>query len=91
MEALVDAGLVKNIGVSNMTSQLLYDLLSYARIPPAVNQYESHPYLTQNRLRTFCMAQNIHVTAFSSFGSPSYETFGVRECLGGLCCPLFCC
>ncbi len=31
MEALVDAGLVRNIGVANFTSQLLNDLLSYAR------------------------------------------------------------
>ena len=31
MEALVDAGLVRNIGVANFGSQLLNDLLSYAR------------------------------------------------------------
>jgi aryl-alcohol dehydrogenase-like predicted oxidoreductase len=31
MEALVDAGLVRNIGVANFSSQLLLDLLSYAR------------------------------------------------------------
>lgn len=38
MESLVDAGLVKSIGVSNFGCQLVADLLSYARIPPAVNQ-----------------------------------------------------
>ena len=31
MEALVDAGLVRNIGVCNFSSQLLLDVLSYAR------------------------------------------------------------
>lgn len=48
MEGLVDAGLVKNIGVSNFSLQLLYDVMTYARIKPAVNQIEMHPYLTQD-------------------------------------------
>ena len=38
MEALVDEGLVKNIGVSNFNVQTLNDLLTYARIKPAVLQ-----------------------------------------------------
>ena len=43
----MDAGLVRHIGVSNFSIQLLTDLLSYCRIKPAVNQIELHPYLTQ--------------------------------------------
>jgi diketogulonate reductase-like aldo/keto reductase len=38
MEALVDAGLARNIGVSNFNAQLLMDLVKTARIKPAVNQ-----------------------------------------------------
>src|SRR6056297_847449 len=34
MEALVDAGLVKRIGVCNLGTSQLRDLLAYARIPP---------------------------------------------------------
>ena len=40
MEALVPSGLVKAIGVSNFNCALLMDLLSYAKIKPAVNQVE---------------------------------------------------
>lgn len=43
MEALVDAGLVKAIGISNMTGSLLLDLLRYARIPPSVLQIGELP------------------------------------------------
>jgi D-xylose reductase len=38
MEKLVDAGLTKAIGVSNMQGGLLIDLLRYARIRPSVLQ-----------------------------------------------------
>lgn len=37
MEALVEKGLVKSIGVSNFSTQMLLDLLCYCKIPPAVN------------------------------------------------------
>jgi diketogulonate reductase-like aldo/keto reductase len=43
MERLVDDGLVASIGVSNYSALLLTDLLSYARIPPAVNQVGLRP------------------------------------------------
>ncbi len=37
LELLVDKGLTKSIGVSNVNMQLMLDLLCYARIKPAVN------------------------------------------------------
>lgn len=36
LEALVDAGLVRNIGISNFNVKSIVNLLSYARIPPSV-------------------------------------------------------
>jgi len=47
MEALVDAGLTKSIGVSNCIINMLADMLAYARIKPVVNQVEMHPYFQQ--------------------------------------------
>ncbi|XP_023341919.1 NAD(P)H-dependent D-xylose reductase isoform X1 [Eurytemora carolleeae] len=68
MEKLVDAGLVKNIGVSNWNCQGLRDLLSFARIKPSVLQIELHPYLQQPRLVNFAQSNGLVVTAFSPMG-----------------------
>lgn len=75
MEALVDAGLVRSIGVSNFSTTKLTDMLSYCRIPPAVVQVELHPYWQWNKLLTFAAEHNIHVTAYSPLGSPD-SAFG---------------
>ena len=55
MEALVDDGLAKSIGVSNFSEAQIDDVLGHARIPPAVNQVELHPLLAQRRLVGYCM------------------------------------
>ncbi|EDQ89402.1 uncharacterized protein MONBRDRAFT_37115 [Monosiga brevicollis MX1] len=72
MEELVDAGLAKDIGISNFNCQLMTDLLSYARIKPAVNQVELHPYLTQETLVRFCKENDVVVTGYSPLGAGSY-------------------
>ncbi len=72
MEGLVEAGLVKRIGVCNFGTALIRDLQSHARIQPSVLQVEMHPYLTQQRLLRFCQEEGILVTAFSPFGASSY-------------------
>ncbi|MFK8075526.1 MAG: aldo/keto reductase [Granulosicoccus sp.] len=72
METLVDSGLTRHIGVCNYGVSLMRDLLNYARIPPAVLQVESHPYLTQEKLMRFCAEEDIAVTAFSPLGALSY-------------------
>lgn len=69
MQELVGLGLVKAIGVSNFTTPMLVDLLTYAKIVPAVNQIELHPYNQQTKLIEFCRQQNIAVTAYSPLGS----------------------
>jgi D-xylose reductase len=79
MEELVDAGLVKRIGVCNLTAAGLRDVLSYARIKPSVLQVEMHPYLCQNALLRYAQSEDIAVTAFSPFGADSYLTLGMAE------------
>ena len=69
MEKCVDKGLVKDIGVSNFSVKKLKHLLTTARIKPAVNQVERHPYFQNPELLDFCKANGILVTAYSPLGS----------------------
>ncbi|KAH9331655.1 hypothetical protein KI387_003763, partial [Taxus chinensis] len=61
MEKCVEMGFTKAIGISNFSSKKIEDLLSHARIPPAVNQVEMHPMWQQKKLRECCSKHNIHV------------------------------
>lgn len=54
MEKLVEEGLVKSIGISNFSVKKVEDLLQYAKIPPAVNQVELHPYFRNEKLHKYC-------------------------------------
>lgn len=68
LEQLVDEGLTKNVGLSNYNCQIIYDLLTYCRVKPAVNQIELHPYLRQHHLTKWLHENNITPVAFSPLG-----------------------
>ena len=70
LEELVEAGLVRRIGVSNCSAAKLAALLPHCRIRPAVNQVERHPWLQQPELLEYCRQQGITLTAYSPLGSP---------------------
>jgi len=72
LEKISDLGLAKSIGISNFQGALIIDLLRYARIRPAILQVEIHPYLVQEELVELAKAENIAVTAYSSFGPLSF-------------------
>lgn len=71
MEALVDAGLVRHIGTSNMTIPKLKLLLRDARIKPACNEMELHPHFQQPQLFQFCIEHGILPIAYCPLGSPA--------------------
>ena len=79
MEELVKEGLVKNIGVSNFNIGLCRELMYSAKIKPAVNQVELHPYLCQETFLRFCAEKDIKITAYSSLGAGSYVPVGQAE------------
>lgn len=69
MEAVADAGLARHIGVSNFSLAKLDGVLSGARIAPAMNQVEMHPYLQQQALVDGCRERGVATTAYSPLGS----------------------
>ena len=75
MEAAVEAGLTRHIGLSNFSATKIEPLLHHARIRPEVNQIERHPLLQQPQLVSDCNAAGIHVTAYSPLGSPDRPAF----------------
>jgi alcohol dehydrogenase (NADP+) len=71
MEALVDAGLVRHIGTSNMTIPKLKLLLRDAEIKPVVNEMELHPHFQQPELLAFLRAHEIEAIGYCPLGSPN--------------------
>ncbi len=72
-------GLVRNIGLCNVGSSVLRDVLNYATVKPTVLQVEMHPYLAQEKLLRFCRTKGIAVTAFSNLGAGSYVPLGMAK------------
>ncbi|CEP20050.1 hypothetical protein [Parasitella parasitica] len=75
LEDLVDAGLIRNIGISNFNVQSTLDLLTYARIPPSVLEIEHHPYLQQRRLVNWAQLQDI-----KTFGKLDEASSNCKHC-----------
>ncbi len=71
LEQLVDQGLVRNIGTSNMTIPKLELLLRDARIKPAAAEFELHPHFQQPALFDFVVANGIAPIGYSPIGSPA--------------------
>ncbi|KAM0177488.1 hypothetical protein ACHAPC_008782 [Botrytis cinerea] len=68
MEKLVDSGKAKAIGLSNFNILKTKRILEIARIRPAVNQVEAHPYFPQHELLAFCEKEHIHLMAHQPLG-----------------------
>lgn len=71
MERLVEAGLVKHIGTSNMTIPKLSLVLRDAIIRPAANEMELHPHFQQLALFKYCIDNDIVPVGFCPIGSPN--------------------
>ncbi len=70
MESLVENGLVKNIGTSNVTIPKMKLILRDCTIRPVVNEMEIHPHFQQPELFGFMIENGIQVIGYSPIGSP---------------------
>jgi diketogulonate reductase-like aldo/keto reductase len=70
MERLVDHGLVRHIGTSNVTQAKLDLILRDARIAPACNEMELHPHFQQPQFVQHLLDHNIQPIGFCPLGSP---------------------
>jgi alcohol dehydrogenase (NADP+) len=71
LEELVERGLVRHIGTSNMTIPKMDLLLRDARILPAANEMELHPHFQQPRFFAWLLDKGIAPIGYSPLGSPA--------------------
>ena len=68
LEEFYRDGRARSIGVSNFQPHHLRRLHTEAEVPPAINQIEVHPYLTQDDVRGFCAEHQIAIEGWSPIG-----------------------
>jgi diketogulonate reductase-like aldo/keto reductase len=68
MEDLVDEGLTRGIGLSDIGVDGTRRVVDSARIKPAVVEVESHPYHPQWDLHDYCRSEDIVLLAFAPLG-----------------------
>jgi alcohol dehydrogenase (NADP+) len=74
LEKLVNEGVVRHIGTSNMTIPKLKLVLRDARVRPACNEMELHPHFQQPELFAFVRQQGLEPIDYCPLGSPGRPT-----------------
>jgi 2,5-diketo-D-gluconate reductase B len=60
-----EAGMARNIGVSNFNTKLIDEAVTLSAEPLCCNQFECHPFLDQSTLIAACRAEGMAVVAYS--------------------------
>ncbi|KAH3915172.1 hypothetical protein HBH56_085330 [Parastagonospora nodorum] len=79
MEALQQAGLAKSIGVSNYLPPHLNAILKTAKVIPACNQIEFHPYLQHTELLTLHKKHGIATAAYGPLSAATKASGGPAD------------
>ncbi|CAN1508986.1 ARA1 Aldo/keto reductases, related to diketogulonate reductase [Spirosomataceae bacterium] len=75
MEELYIAGKIKAIGVANFQTDRLMDLIAFNKIPPAVNQIETHPFHQQTEAQDFLNENNVQLESWGPFAEGKNNIF----------------
>lgn len=81
LEKMYDAGKLKAIGISNFNTVQAYDLHYNARIKPAVNQIETHPFNQQVEAHAFLAGLDVVHEGWAPFAEGQHNIFS-NELLG---------
>jgi diketogulonate reductase-like aldo/keto reductase len=76
MEEMHAAGTLRAIGVSNFQPDRVVDLLVHHRVPPAVNQIETHPFCQQIEAGAFLAERGIRHESWAPFAEGRNNLFG---------------
>jgi len=69
MEELYEKGKIKAIGVSNFDPEQLAELMTYAKIKPAINQIETHVFFQEPKLYEVLKNVKVQMEAWSPFAA----------------------
>ncbi len=83
LEEFYRDGRARSIGVSNFQPRHLRRLHTEGQVPPAVDQIEVNPYLTQDEVRGFCAEHQIAVEAWSPLGRGNVLSDPMIESIAG--------
>lgn len=75
MEEMLENGKMKSIGVCNFMEDRLVDLCMNARIKPAVNQIEIHPFMTNESLIRVMKTQDVSAMAWGPLSEGQHDIF----------------
>lgn len=78
-EELVDKGLIRHIGISNMTIPKLEAVLDKFRIMPAVCESEFHPCFQQQEIFDYLVNHHIQPIGYMPLGSPKRPERDIEE------------
>ena len=71
LEEISDRGLIRHLGMSNMTIKKLEAVLPLCRIKPELIEMEQHPGFQQQALYDYCTERRITVIGYCPIGSPN--------------------
>jgi diketogulonate reductase-like aldo/keto reductase len=71
-ERMKEIGLTKSIGVSNCPVAVYLQMLTFAKVKPAVNQIEVHTYFQQTDAVKFFQKMGMHVTCYAPIGASGF-------------------